>query len=298
MTIKIETSFTKVAKIEHPMIMGAFAGLGRAEFAAPFSEAGGLGIITAHNFRNVKKFKAELEKMQSLTSRPFGINFSLNPPIEHFARLMNEDNFLPYVEAAIDFGIKIMTTSAYKSEKIGTRLHESGCIWIHKCATIEHAISADKHGADFVVIVGLEGTGFKNPLQNTTLINMTVAKKILKNAKLIAAGGIADARGFLSALMMGASAVCFGTLLMATTECPISEKFKMEKLVKIKGYDDTEFYKRVFHFSLKDSPVPSMSVALIDDIIPIKERIERIMEDSEKILNEWGIKKEIIKLAY
>ncbi|MHA1268474.1 MAG: NAD(P)H-dependent flavin oxidoreductase [Candidatus Helarchaeota archaeon] len=296
MTIKYKTPFTEKTGVEYPIIMGAFAGLGKAEFAAPFSEAGGLGIITAHNFRNIKKFKLELEKMQSLTSKPFGVNFSIGPPIEHFARLMKEDDFLPYVEAAIDFGIKTMTTSAYKAKKIGDRLHEAGCTWIHKCATLVHAKSAESHGADFIVIVGLEGTGFKNPMQNTTLMNMTIARKILKT-HLIAAGGIADERGFLAALMMGASAVCFGTLLMATTECPISDNFKMKRLVELKGYDDQDFYKKIFHLTLKDSPVPSMSVALIDDIIPIKERIKRIIDGAEKILKKWKFNDNLLDLT-
>jgi NAD(P)H-dependent flavin oxidoreductase YrpB (nitropropane dioxygenase family) len=276
--------------------MGAFAGLGKADFAAPVSEAGCFGIITTHNFKTTKKFKAELEKMASLTSKPFGVNFSVGPPGERFRHFMKETDFMPFVEVAIDFGIKTMTTSAYKAKEIGDRLHESGCHWIHKCATLHHAISAQQHGADMVVIVGIEGTGFKNPIQNTTLINMTLAKKIL-NIPLIAAGGIADARGFLSALMMGASAVCFGTLLMATTECPISDKFKQNNLVNQRGFDNEVFYKKIFHLSLKDSPVPSMAVCLIDDIVPVKERIAQIITEANEILKQWGIKGDNLNLT-
>ncbi|MHA1652177.1 MAG: nitronate monooxygenase, partial [Candidatus Helarchaeota archaeon] len=171
--VKFKTPFTEMTKVKYPIIMGAFAGLGKADFAAPVSEAGGFGIITAHNFKTIKRFKAELEKMQSLTSKPFGVNFSVGPPGERFRHFMKEDDFMPYVEAAIDFGIKTMTTSAYKAKKIGDRLHEAGCFWIHKCATLKHAKSAEKHGVDMVTIVGIEGTGFKNPIQNTTLINIT-----------------------------------------------------------------------------------------------------------------------------
>ncbi|MHA1266438.1 MAG: NAD(P)H-dependent flavin oxidoreductase [Candidatus Helarchaeota archaeon] len=286
--MKYKTPFTEMTGAEYPIIMGAFAGLGKAEFAAPVSEAGCFGIITSHNFKTIEKFKAELEKMQSLTSKPFGVNFSVGPPSERFRHFMQEVDFMPYVETALDFGIKVCTTSAYKAKRIGDRLHEAGCIWIHKCATIKHAISAEQHGADMVVIVGLEGTGFKNPLQNTTLINMTVAKRLLK-VPIIAAGGIGDSRGFLAALMMGASAVCLGTLLMATKECPISEKFKLEKLVSQKGYDDLDFYKKIFHFSLKDSPVPSMAISLIDKILPIKERIQELLIEADQILAHWGI---------
>jgi NAD(P)H-dependent flavin oxidoreductase YrpB (nitropropane dioxygenase family) len=285
-----------MTKVKYPFIMGAFAGLGKADFAAPVSESGCFGIITAHNFRTVREFKKELEKMQTLTSKPFGVNFSVGPPGERFRHFMKEDNFMPFVEAAIDFGIKTMTTSAYKAKKIGDRLHEAGCNWIHKCATLKHAKSAEIHGADMVVIVGIEGTGFKNPIQNTTLINITVAKKILK-VPVIAAGGIGDARGFLASLMMGAAAVCFGTLLMATTECPISEKFKQEKLVNQKAYNDEEFYKKIFHLSLKDSPVPSMAVSLINEILPVNQLIEKIIAEADGIFKKWGFQLECLDLT-
>lgn len=294
--VKYKTPFTEMTGVKYPIIMGAFAGLGKADFAAAVSEADCFGIITTHNFKTVKKFKAELEKMRTLTSKPFGVNFSVGPPGERFRHFMKEKDFVPFLETAIDFGLKVCTTSAYKAKEIGDRLHEAGLSWIHKCATLYHALSAEKHGADAVVIVGIEGTGFKNPIQNTTLINMTVARKLLK-VPIIAAGGIADARGFLSALMMGASAVCFGTLLMATKECPISEKFKQKNLVNQKGYDDEEFYKKIFHLSLKDSPVPSMAVSLIDEILPVKVLIAQIITSAESILKKWGKKGEYLDLT-
>ncbi len=294
--VKYKTHFTEMTGVKYPIIMGAFAGLGKADFAAPVSEAGCLGIITTHNFKTVKLFRAELEKMQSMTSKPFGVNFSVGPPGERFRHFMREDDFMPFLETAIDFGIKTFTTSAYKAKAIGDRIHEVGCHWIHKCATLHHAKSAERYGADMIVIVGIEGTGFKNPIQNTTLINMTVAKRILK-VPIIAAGGLGDARGYLSALMMGASAVCFGTLLMATNECPLSENFKIKKLVEMKGYDDEEFYKTIFHLSLKDSLVPSMAVSLIDEIIPIKERIAQIIMQADIILEKWGNKCGILDLT-
>ena len=132
------------------------------------------------------------------------------------------------------------TTSAYQAPRIGKKLHDAGCYWFHKCATMKHALSAEKAGADAVTIVGLEGTGFKNPLQNTTLINMTMAKKLLK-VPVIAAGGIGDARGFLAALSMGADAVCFGTAIIPTKESPASDSWK--KALITQDIFDEKFYK-------------------------------------------------------
>ncbi|TFF94006.1 MAG: nitronate monooxygenase, partial [Promethearchaeota archaeon] len=78
--MKWRTKFTEMTKTRYPVIMGAFAGLGRAEFAASFSNAGGLGIITALNFNTPERFKKELKSMKNLTKNPFGVNFTIAPP--------------------------------------------------------------------------------------------------------------------------------------------------------------------------------------------------------------------------
>lgn len=71
-----KTRVTKLTKIKYPLIMAAFAGLGKTEFAASFSNAGGLGIITALNY-GANNFKEELDKMYELTDKPFGVNLTV-----------------------------------------------------------------------------------------------------------------------------------------------------------------------------------------------------------------------------
>jgi nitronate monooxygenase len=267
--------------------MGAFVGLGKAEFAASFSNAGGLGILTAINFKTLKEFQEELEKMKKLTNKPYGVNFSIMPPqvIERIKRGRTEESYLDYVDFAIDAGIKACTTSAYKAARIGKKLHDAGCYWFHKCATIKHALSAERAGADAVTIVGLEGTGFKNVNQNTTLVNMTMARKLLK-IPVIAAGGIGEARGFLGALAMGADAVCFGTAIIPTKESPASDSWK--KVIINQDIFDEKFHKKIFHFQTRDSAIGSMASGHCDEIVSIKEFIENITSNAENILKKWG----------
>ncbi|MFX1409959.1 MAG: nitronate monooxygenase [Promethearchaeota archaeon] len=283
-----KTKISDMMNTEYPIIMGAFVGLGKAEFAAAFSNAGGFGILTAINFKTTEEFQDELNKMKKLTKKSFGVNFSIMPPYlikKLGGKGRTEDSYLEYVDLAIQAGVKTCTTSAYQAPKIGKKLHKAGCYWFHKCATIKHAISAEKQGADAVTIVGVEGTGFKNPLQNTTLINITMAKKLLK-IPIIAAGGIGDARGFLGALAMGAEAVCFGTAILATIESPASESWK-ERLITQNIFDE-KFHKKTFHFELKDSPIASMAIGHINKIVSVKGFVENIVKDAEKILRSWG----------
>jgi nitronate monooxygenase len=283
-----KTRITKMMNTEYPIIMGAFAIIGKAEFAAAFSNAGGLGIITALNFNTPERFQEEIDKMKKLTNKPYGVNFTVWPPQvrQRNERAQSEESYFDFVDIAIEAGVKVITTSAYKAAKIGKKVHDAGCVWFHKSATVKHAISAEKAGADAVTIVGLEGTGFKNPNQNTTLINMTMARKLIK-VPLIAAGGIGDSRGFLAALAMGADAVCFGSAIMATKESPASETWK--KQVLYQDIFDEKFYKKIYHLELRDSPVGSMAVGHIDEETSIKEFIDNIVSNAEKILRKWGI---------
>ena len=59
-----KTRITQMTKTKFPIIMGALAGLGKGRFAASFSNAGGLGIITALNYK-VDNFKKRAKKIRA-----------------------------------------------------------------------------------------------------------------------------------------------------------------------------------------------------------------------------------------
>ncbi|TXT62686.1 MAG: Nitronate monooxygenase [Promethearchaeota archaeon] len=289
--MKWRTKFTEITKVQYPVIMGAFAGLGRASFAAPFSNAGGLGIITALNFNSAERFKKELKAMKDLTDKPFGVNFTIAPPMlaKKNPKARTEETYFDFLDIAVEMGVEVFTTSAYQAKKLGERIHEYGCYWFHKCSVMEHALSAERAGADMITLVGVEGTGFKNPLQQSTLVNITMGNKLL-DIPLIAAGGIGNARGFLASLFMGASAVCFGTAIMATKECPASDKLK-KRLVNQDIFEE-EYYQQIYHHQLKDKSIWSPAAGHCDEVLTIKEFMDKIIGEAEDLLIEWGFKKE------
>ena len=290
------TSINKMMGTKYPLIMGAFAGLGRTEFAASFSNAGGLGIITALNYP-LGSFKSELKKMQQLTDNPFGVNLTVLPPgVRAFDPLNNitKEDYLKYLEIAIDEGIKVFTTSAYQATHIGDRIKESGCFWFHKCPLLRHAISAERAGANAITLIGMEASGFKNPYQHTTLVNITMAKKLLKTP-IIAAGGIGDARGFLGALGMGAEGVCLGSAILTTKESPATEEVK-EKWLKTKFLSEI-YHNQLYHRDLRGTKVLSAAISHQKNICSLKDFIEKIMSDSEEILKSWGFLGDKIKIS-
>ncbi len=276
---------------KYPLIMAAFAGLGRTEFAASFSNAGGLGIITGLNYK-IGSFKSELIKMKSLTNKPFGVNLTVLPPgVRAFDPLGNisKEDYLKYLEIAIDEGIKVFTTSAYQATHLGERIKEAGCLWFHKCALLKHAISAEKAGADVITLIGMEASGFKNPFQHTTLVNITLAKRLLKTP-IIAAGGIGDARGFLGALGMGAEGVCLGSAILLTKESPASKEVK-DKWLKMNVLSE-DYHQKLYHRALKSTSVLSTAIAHQEEILSVHDLIEKIITEATEILRSWGFKED------
>ncbi|MDY6916708.1 MAG: nitronate monooxygenase [Chloroflexota bacterium] len=247
---------TDILGSRYPIVQGAFAGFGTSALAAAVSEAGGFGIITAGALRTPERLREDIRKARSQTDRPFGVNLSIGvcPNIEEMEAV------------AIEEKVPVIFTAVYRAEEHGKRIHEAGLKWVHKVATVHHAVAAERQGADAVVLVGLEGAGFKSIHQLPTLIAITSAVRLLK-VPVIAAGGIGDARGFLAALAMGAEGVYMGTRFMATRECPISERYK-QALVDAHAWD------RTYRERALAPPKP--------------EEYERVMKERGKLpMGEW-----------
>jgi len=292
-----QTRVTEMLGIEYPIIQGAYAGFGTSALAGPVSAAGALGIITASALRTPERLREDIAKAISMTDKPIGVN--LSPGM-----LPNIDEML---EATIEAGIKVVETAGSSSEAYGKRLKEAGVVWIHKVATVRHAVSAEKQGADAVVIVGLEGAGGKSPIQVPTLINIPLAAKVIK-VPVIVAGGIGDARSFMAALAMGAEAVYMGTAFMATKECPIPDRFKQsiverspfdpalrDRVLAPPGAVTIEMIRRLEALPVTERDEEmrmggvSLAVAAVDKVVTVKELVQDIITGAEAIRQRWAL---------
>ena len=277
-------ALTKMLGIKYPIIQGAIGwkGSGTSKIAVPVAEAGGLGILTTISYNNPDQFREDIKDAKSRTDKPIAVNFTLMKGTK-FDYNYHKD----YVKIALEEGIKTAFTSAYDGSPNGKVFKDAGGNWIHKCATIKHAVSISKKGVDAVVIVGLEGTGFKSPEQHSTLINITVGRRLIK-VPLIAAGGIGDARGFIAALAMGASGIYMGTGFMATKEFKTSDKIKNSIINQ--DVTDPEFSKKIY--KMKHGAAHSLASGVIDSVPTIKEFINKIIREAEEIISEfkdWGM---------
>jgi enoyl-[acyl-carrier protein] reductase II len=102
-------------------------------------------------------------------------------------------------------------------------LKEHGITVIPVVTTARHACRLEEEGADIIVASGCEAGGHVGKVSTLPLIPQVVDAV---NLPVVAAGGFADARGFLAALALGASGVQIGTRFIATDESTAHPKLK------------------------------------------------------------------------
>ena len=213
--MKWKTRVTELMDCEYPILQAALSRIGNWKLAASVSETGAHGCLTAAVSLTPQKLRDDIHRCQDATNKPFSVNITVGmcPHIDEM------------LEVCLEEGIDVIETAVFSADEYGKRIKEAGRKWVHKTATLKHALHAQKAGADAIIIVGLEGIGFKNILQLPTMTTIACAAKHI-GVPIIAAGGIGDSRTFLGALALGAEGVMMGTAFMATKECPISDKFK------------------------------------------------------------------------
>ena len=222
----LKTALTELLGVKYPVIGGAMAYLSTGELAAAVSNAGGFGLISAVTFTR-KELQEQIRTCSSLTDKPFGVNVAL---IHRDAEKIDQD-----MEVVVEEGVKFVETAALSPAPYVKQLKDAGITILHKCATVRHARSAERAGVDAVTLVGYEAAGHTGLDDLPLSIMVPQAADSLK-IPVIAAGGIGDGRGLVSALALGAAGVQIGTRLMASHECPASQTFK-DWIVNTKATD-------------------------------------------------------------
>ena len=215
----LRTRITELFGIQHPIVGGCMMHVSRPAFVAAISEAGALGLMASAMFDSQEGFREAVRRVKSLTDRPFGVNLSLFPALRPI------DNDL-YVDVILEEGVSVVETSGHRPpEALLARLKAGGVKTMHKCVAPRHALSAQRAGVDAVTVFGTEGGGHIGEMGLSTMILVPRAADLL-DVPLLAAGGIADGRGLLAALALGADGATIGTRLLITEECPIHDNVK------------------------------------------------------------------------
>ena len=217
----MKTALTEILEIEYPIIQGGMAWVAEANLAAAVSNAGGLGIIGAGG-ADAKWVENQIIKAKTLTDKPFGVNIMLmNPQADEIAKVVAKHN------------VKVVTTGAGNPGKYMEMWKNAGIKVMPVVASVAMARMMERCGADAVIAEGTEAGGHIGEITTMVLVPQVVDAV---NIPVVAAGGIADGRGFAAAFMLGASGVQMGTSFVATKESTVHDNYKA-KIVKAKDID-------------------------------------------------------------
>jgi enoyl-[acyl-carrier protein] reductase II len=204
--------------IEYPIIQGGMVWVSYHALCAAVSEAGGLGILGAGSM-TIDELREEIRLVKSKTKKPFGINVPIAKP---------DSDAL--IDLAIEEGVNVISTSAGNPKRFTRSIQDAGLKVIHVSPSPTLAVKAAEAGVDAVAAEGIEAGGHDGFEEITTMVLIPqVVEKL--DIPVIAAGGIADSRGFVAALALGAKGVQIGTRFAATPEAMGHPRFK-ESILK------------------------------------------------------------------
>jgi len=209
--------------IRYPVLQGAMQGAGGPRLVAAVSEAGGLGILPTFGGTE-EALVADIARTRALTNRRFAVN------ITPMGRAFTESR----ARICIDQQVPIVTTGRADPGAAAVRmLKDAGITVLSVVPTVEHARRMADEGVDAIIASGAEAGGHVGRIATLPLVPQVVDAVDLP---VLAAGGIADGRGFLAALALGAAGVQVGTRFIATPESEAGQWYR-EQVLRI---DETE----------------------------------------------------------
>ncbi len=302
----IRTPLCDLLGIEHPILQGGMAWAATAELAAAVSNAGGLGIVGAGD-ASPEAVRRELRRVRELTCRPFAANVPL------FTAGAEET-----LQVFVEEGVSVVTVGGGNAGPYVEMLQRAGIRLIPVVASVALARRMARLGVDALIAEGMESGGHIGDVATLPLVPQVVDAV---DIPVIAAGGIADGRGLAAALALGAAGVQMGTRFICTTECQAHAHYKrrivkahdratlvtgdsfrhpvrsirgpfVRRLEELErdGITEEEFIAfgaGTLRAAIVDgdldrgSVMAGQSAGLVDDIVPVRELIERIVAEAD-----------------
>lgn len=222
----------ELLNIRYPIIQAPMNWVSGPALVAAVSGAGGLGTLGPNAGSNDithdveltgERIRERIQTIRKLTEFPFAVNIVVG---------FGEDTKYSekVVQVVIEERVPVTVVSVGSPRVYTERLKTAGIKVLHAVSTAEHAGKAQQAGVDAVVCEGYEAGGHKGLTELTTFaLTPLVADAV--DIPVITGGGIADARGVIAAIALGADGVYMGSRFMATRQAESHESVK-EAIVK------------------------------------------------------------------
>jgi nitronate monooxygenase len=240
--------------IDWPLIQAPMAGVQGHALAAAVSNAGALGSLPCAML-GPEALRSEILALKVGTQRPFNLNFFCHeaPTPDAQADAAWREALAPYAaELGLDAQAAVAGASrapfaeataalveefrpAVVSFHFGlppapllARVRAAGACVLSSATTVDEALWLEAQGVDAVIAQGLEAGGHRGMFLSSDLSlqqgTFALLPQVVRAVRVpvIAAGGIADARGVAAALALGAAGVQVGTAYLLCPEASTS----------------------------------------------------------------------------
>src|SRR5579885_3453165 len=216
------TPITRRLNIKYPVFQAGMGFVAHAELAAAVSNAGGLGCIGSGSM-SAHELREQIHRCRDLTDRPFGVDIL-------FAEVKADKNNATVIRYASNVQKLIDITFEEKIPVIVSGLgNPAGIVVMSLCGNVKQARRLEASGVDVIIAQGHEAGGHTGRIGTMTLVPQIVDAV---RVPVLAAGGLADGRGLLAALALGAEGVWLGSRFVASIEAYAHANYK-NKIVEI-----------------------------------------------------------------
>ena len=214
--------------------MGPVAG---PELAAAVSNAGGCGVLGGV-LKPAPYLQQEIQRLHTLTAKPFGVNLILP--------LLQEGQ----LDACLAERVPLLVLFWGDPRPYVAEAHRRHIKVFIQVGSVEEATAAADAGVDAIIAQGVEAGGHVKSLTSLSTLVPAVVEAV-KPVPVLAAGGIANGRGVVAALSLGAQAVSMGTRFLCSTEACATRAYK-ERVVRSTAADTV--YTTLFDLGWPDAP--------------------------------------------
>ena len=224
-----KNSFCELLGIRYPICQAGMYQVAYGKLAAAVSKAGGLGVIGSA-FMEPEDLRREIRIVKECTDKPFGVDIL-------FAEVSGDDatttgytrQVEDHIAVTFEEGAHVLVSGLGNPGRIVPDAHARGMTVMSLVGNVRQARAVEAAGVDVVIASGHEGGGHVGRIGTVALIPKVVDSV---NIPVLAAGGLADGRGLVAAMAMGAEGVWMGTRFIATQEARGHENYK-RKIVEI-----------------------------------------------------------------
>jgi NAD(P)H-dependent flavin oxidoreductase YrpB (nitropropane dioxygenase family) len=214
--VTLTTPLCELLGISLPIIQAPIGSSSTPELAAAVSEAGGLGML-AQTWFDVPEVRDRLRRARRLTERPVGVNLILDLPIRD------------KLDACLEEGAPVVSTFWGDPGPVRDVIQSAGALHVHTVGSVADAVLAAERGVDVLVAQGWEAGGHVHGTVGSMALVPAVVDAVAP-LPVIASGGIADGRGIVAALALGAQAVWLGTRFVTAHEARTHDVYRRRVL--------------------------------------------------------------------